>query len=680
MQGKDAEQRKILELVLKIIELDERIDKFYADEGVKCDGRPHEWRSKHLKLIEQKIHERIEGCQIDDRSMHQNWVTRYLEICRTFIVKDLYAAKNFLQIFPPEHQLYDRFVMYYHAGISRKIREIANSDMDKREISQLLHWIRSYSGDQVLGMPFLQINAEELLLDHPLLPQESYDFLIMKFIEVTKQEAGDWARKAVEQEFTRIFDGENDVFETDGSNCYYTQLPYLLFSIINDQVSLAAEVSLLIVPQILDVCLMEFIKAAKLFEDSIIEYKNKTYDDKERMLHFTKTMIVIANNLDMCSASAESLKSYTTTTENIVGEQRTSGTVAPIQPITVYSSRSNASPCRSPRSFGLQRESSPTSIQSALKGAVETIREIAEVIPLTDSSENSEDNQRFSYRRSSTCELSKYHNKRRSSEIPQSNRRLSAVVGVESNCINPNEKIEILRKKFESMRQMVVSTLFYEICDDLVEFFERLLTKEWLKNGASVDVICMTILDYYADYKHLRPKIRYELVKRIQLKFVAEYLAGIKNRKMTCINYNKRCSLAERLKSDVDTINETMVPLLKELNDDDEEPNPSDVLVSIADFIMLKDKNLVALEAASFAKTYPDISIELLFTIIDIRDDMTSTESRKIAEDVMKISKIRESNPMYAKLFEMAKKERKVSNIMKDVVPRLRRRVRYSIA
>uniref|UniRef100_F1LCT1 Exocyst complex component 3 n=1 Tax=Ascaris suum TaxID=6253 RepID=F1LCT1_ASCSU len=86
-----------------------------------------------------------------------------------FIVEDLYMLKNFLRIFPKEHQLYDRFVLFYHKGISNKLCEIITSELDRREIVQLLNWIRIYPSEQLLGMPFLQVNAFALLDDYPLL-------------------------------------------------------------------------------------------------------------------------------------------------------------------------------------------------------------------------------------------------------------------------------------------------------------------------------------------------------------------------------------------------------------------------------------------------------------------------------------------------------------------------------
>ena len=46
----------------------------------------------------------------------------------------------------------------------------------------------------------------------------------------------------------------------------------------------------------------------------------------------------------------------------------------------------------------------------------------------------------------------------------------------------------------------------------------------------------------------------------------------------------------------------------------------------------------------------------------------------------MKMMEKRKSDPVYAHLFQMSRAERKPSQILKDVVPRLKRRVRVTMA
>ncbi|VDM41488.1 unnamed protein product [Toxocara canis] len=90
---------------LRIIEREERIDKYYLDRRSATNnfmppGRPRGWRQKCLEVIAKTVHQRIEGNQLEDRSLNKQWLAR---------------------------------------------------------------------GDQMLGTPKLQINAAAMLADHPLL-------------------------------------------------------------------------------------------------------------------------------------------------------------------------------------------------------------------------------------------------------------------------------------------------------------------------------------------------------------------------------------------------------------------------------------------------------------------------------------------------------------------------------
>ncbi|EJW78224.1 hypothetical protein WUBG_10866 [Wuchereria bancrofti] len=89
---------------------------------------------------------------------------------------------------------------------------------------------------------------------------------------------------------------------------------------------------------------------------------------------------------------------------------------------------------------------------------------------------------------------------------------------------------------------------------------------------------------------------------------------------------------------------------------------------------------MLLLEIASLLRKYPEMTEEFLFTLTDIRDDVTSSESRALTEDCMKMIGKKENDPILTRLFQMAKGERKTAQMIKDVVPRIRRRVKLTIA
>ncbi|OZC07227.1 hypothetical protein X798_05752 [Onchocerca flexuosa] len=205
MRGKNPETKKQLEVIFRAVEIDEKIDKLYENNQFEISNRPHCWNKMLFKIVEERVQQRVEAFQIEDRKLNQNWVIRNLEICRSYIVEDLYAAKHFLRIFPKEHQLYNNFIIFYHNGIASKISELAKGELNKRELIQLLSWIRQYP-----------------------------------FVKIIKSETANWALKTVEKEFANIEELRSNILEDEFEH-YYTHLPHILYSIVNDQVLKVSE-------------------------------------------------------------------------------------------------------------------------------------------------------------------------------------------------------------------------------------------------------------------------------------------------------------------------------------------------------------------------------------------------------------------------------------------------------
>uniref|UniRef100_A0AC34GKJ3 Exocyst subunit Exo70 family protein n=1 Tax=Panagrolaimus sp. ES5 TaxID=591445 RepID=A0AC34GKJ3_9BILA len=135
---------------LRIIEREERIDKYYSDRLSSNDnfmppGRPRKWRSKLYEVLAKNVTNRVEGNQLQDRSTNKQWLAVYLEVCRKVVVEDLKVVKSgIVQCFPPEYKIYDRYINMYHSAISKRLREIASDELEKNELVQLLGWVQSY--------------------------------------------------------------------------------------------------------------------------------------------------------------------------------------------------------------------------------------------------------------------------------------------------------------------------------------------------------------------------------------------------------------------------------------------------------------------------------------------------------------------------------------------------------
>ncbi|VDM97231.1 unnamed protein product [Thelazia callipaeda] len=77
IRGKNQETKKQLEVVLRAVELDNKVDKLYENNLFKIVNRPHCWRQMLFDIVEERIQQRIEAFQIEDRKLNKNWLIRY---------------------------------------------------------------------------------------------------------------------------------------------------------------------------------------------------------------------------------------------------------------------------------------------------------------------------------------------------------------------------------------------------------------------------------------------------------------------------------------------------------------------------------------------------------------------------------------------------------------------------
>jgi exocyst complex component 3 len=60
-----------------------RIDKYYEDRKVSTNGfmppgRPRQWKKKCFEVLEKNVRQRIEGNQLEDRTINKQWLARYI--------------------------------------------------------------------------------------------------------------------------------------------------------------------------------------------------------------------------------------------------------------------------------------------------------------------------------------------------------------------------------------------------------------------------------------------------------------------------------------------------------------------------------------------------------------------------------------------------------------------------
>ncbi|RCN49296.1 hypothetical protein ANCCAN_04546, partial [Ancylostoma caninum] len=71
------------------------------------------------------------------------------------------------------------------------------------------------------------------------------------------------------------------------------------------QVTLAKEVSVEVIPNVINLTIEEFLIFANRYKDAFTAYRNKYFENRSNFREFTSTMIAIANNLHTCIESTD---------------------------------------------------------------------------------------------------------------------------------------------------------------------------------------------------------------------------------------------------------------------------------------------------------------------------------------------------------------------------------------
>ncbi|KAI6231988.1 Proable exocyst complex component Sec6 [Aphelenchoides besseyi] len=299
------ESSKQLVSALRIIERENRIDDHYRKlhrqnpNTFVPPGRPRLWKKQLFVVLKKMVDNKIEGSQFEDRSANRQWLARYLEVISNYMLNDLKIVKSGLvALFPPEYRIYDRFLEFYHSSVSERIKEIASVSLERNEIVQLLSWIKNYGSESMLGDPKLGIEIGPFLVDNPLLPRSKLDQLFDGFIDSTQRDLHSWMERALSGEKDDWY--RNIQPEEDSAGHYYSQLPSILFGMVDDQVTLTKVISHAVIPRLINVSIDELLEVAVKYKDATTAYRNKHFENREVLTGFTSTMIAIANNIDGC--------------------------------------------------------------------------------------------------------------------------------------------------------------------------------------------------------------------------------------------------------------------------------------------------------------------------------------------------------------------------------------------
>lgn len=292
---------KIIVSALRIIEREEIEDAaaigLHKRTGYMKVGRPKQWRNKAFEILKQSVLERIEGNQFEDRSGNKMWLVTHLEVTRQIVVDDLRVVKSAcVPCFPPKYQIFEEYVKMYHDCLSRHLQDLIGNKLEDNEYITILTWISAYGSDEMLGHPDLNIDVSKL---PPLLEKSVVNDLENQYLYNVKRNYRDWMKNALNTDVKdwHLPEGPDE----DERGHYHTQLPLIMYNMLDQHLQVAQTVDKELVQRMMQLSFEEVLEFTRFYEDSIISYRSKLFENRSSVKNFTAYMIATANNcLQFC--------------------------------------------------------------------------------------------------------------------------------------------------------------------------------------------------------------------------------------------------------------------------------------------------------------------------------------------------------------------------------------------
>ncbi|KAH9513686.1 Exocyst complex component 3 [Bulinus truncatus] len=281
---------------LRIVEREERMDKAWLKKsdytGFMPPGRPKCWRSKCLEVLQSSIAARIEGSQLETRDQDKMWLVRHLENTRQIMIDDLKVVKTLLPpVFPPEYDIVKRYIKMYHKALSQHLEDLIQQELEGNEVVSLLQWVKAYDSPDLMRHPELNIDVKEL---GPLLENKLITRLQNQYLKNMKQNINEWSRNTLRSDMKDWI--RDTIPDQDGDGFYNTQLPVIIFQMMEQNLQVANIIGQDLVKKVLELFAEELNRFAQEYRNELQNFEERHLADRKEPKCFVHYVIANANN------------------------------------------------------------------------------------------------------------------------------------------------------------------------------------------------------------------------------------------------------------------------------------------------------------------------------------------------------------------------------------------------
>lgn len=185
---------------------------------------------------------------------------------------------------------------------------------------------------------------------------------------------------------------------------------------------------------------------------------------------------------------------------------------------------------------------------------------------------------------------------------------------------------------FKALRDEALEKLLKELFLDVGKEINQIGTQDWMDGKVScIENICLTLDDYYEDYKHLRKENRKLLYMKLAHRMARDYARALLMKKTNPGDKNQRKKFCDKFISEGKTL-EQRINLEHNLKFD---KSPFQPLEDIKEFLQVRDPDLLTLEVQNLKLRYPDLNEQHLAALLSMSDIIPRRECLREAKRML---------------------------------------------
>ncbi|XP_041040120.1 exocyst complex component 3 isoform X1 [Carcharodon carcharias] len=227
------------------------------------------------------------------------------------------------------------------------------------------------------------------------------------------------------------------------------------------------------------------------------------------------------------------------------------------------------------------------------------------------------------------------------------------MIAVVNNCQTFKESVNSLKRKYTNYElvmeeehfanqptiEVTLDTIAKDGCAylldevflDLETHLQELMTRKWLAGSNGVDIICVTIEDYFNDFAKIKKPYSKEITIEAHRRVVVEYIRTMMQKRITFRGLDERREGAERVIKDAEQFRFLFKKLSAGFGEDTD--LLCDAIPALAEVLKLTDPSLLCLEVSTLVNKFPDFREEHITALMAMRGDA----SREMKQTVIEI-------------------------------------------